>query len=690
MRKGPRFRISMVAMMLASVLLTAGPASAANTYAQPLTVTLTEAQQDILIVPPEHGQIYNNYGPLGGASGGPGELNPYENTYLRAIEQSIADWDRAVAEFGAEWLRTGLVTTPYVLGRDTIPDAALTDPEIVIVTDQKQANSLAFANGFSTEDGRTCIIDSSKLYVRSFTEADMYNTVGHEVGHCLGLEHSTGQPEDGIITRDLMYWKQADEPGAVGTARHCMSNLNVMGVEQAFGGLFGQPGGQDVSIEPSEYRRIECEPASSGGLSPSRGSTNFQMVAQIRDGGATDLELFSRELREWKDASGSMNVVPEGQPPVKRHFALIGNEISGPSVVDVTDPKNPFEAARLSTWCRPSPGVPRVAPGGMLATLAMQRGTCILASGASATSGAIIIDMGDVYAPRAVAVAEEARGARSASIHPSGRYIYLSVSEGAPGIVPIYDISDPSAPRLVRSWDPGDGGAPRHIRFSGDGARAYLAGGGRFRIVDTSDPENPRLISSFTAPGSTNGHDSLVTPDKAFLFAGEELRADGPAGPNGVSPPRLPEDTPCPGGAVYVYDIRGAKETSPELIGVVEAGAGPVTARNNDETEPSLGPSGPCSSAIMDLNPNARSLTLGWQRAGSRVIDFSGLYDASGAPNPQRSLAWGAYGIGGAGETGWIVPEGANTRSAKQYSEVPGYIFSADKVLGFYVTKIEP
>lgn len=421
MRKRPGPRTWVVLLLLASVLIRAEAASAVNSYVQPLSFTWSEAQMDIIIVPPEHGQIYNNHGPLGGSSGGPTELHPYQNTYLRAIEQAIADWDRAVAEFGPSWLRSGLVTNSYVLGRDTIPDSALTDPEIIIVTDQRQANSLAFANAFSTEDGRTCVIDSAKFYIRSFTETDMYNIAGHEVGHCLGLEHSIGEPDDPIIRRDIMYARQADEPEAIGTARHCMSNINVMGIEQAFGNLFGQPGGNGVSVEPFEYRRIECEPAHSGELSPYRGSANLQLVAQIRGAGGTGVELFSRELREWKDASGAMNVVPAHQPPVTRHFALVGNEISGPSIIDVTDPESPFRATGLTTWCRPSPGNPQVAPGGTVATLAIQSGTCVLESGGSAATGAILIDMTDVYAPRAVAVAEDARGTRNSSIHPSGR-----------------------------------------------------------------------------------------------------------------------------------------------------------------------------------------------------------------------------------------------------------------------------
>ena len=52
-------------------------------------------------------------------------------------------------------------------------------------------------------------------------------------------------------------------------------------------------------------------------------------------------------------------------------------------------------------------------------------------------------------------------------------------------------------------------------------------------------------------------------------------------------------------------------------------------------------------------------------------------------------LNWGAYGAGPVKENGWIVPQGANTWSAKQYDRVPGFIFADDLNLGFYVVKIK-
>ena len=415
--------------------------------------------------------------------------------------------------------------------------------------------------------------------------------------------------------------------------------------------------------------------ATASDLPPSRGSANLQLVAQIPGAGGTDLEFFSRELRLWKDADGNEHVVPAGEPAVTRHFAFVGNQTSGARIVDITNPEAPFIAFHF-TNCKPSQGDVQIAPGGMVATLAKQGGTCTLESGASAPSGSVIIDMADVYAPRAVGVAPDSRGVHNNTIHPSGKYLYISSSGDIPNHVPIYDISNPSQPKLVKNMTFPSGDSPHDIRFSQDGTRAYLAGIDQFRILNTTNPENPTLISTFTVPGSTVGHDALVTHDKSFLFAGDELQGGG--GPS-----------PCPGGAVYVYDIRGANETNPLLIGVVEAGSGPVTGRNNDEAgvNPASTSMG-CTSHVMDMNPNKRSFTIGWYQSGLRTFDFSGLYNANGTPNMQPGLSWGAYGVGPVKETGWIVPEGANTWSAKQYAGVPGYIFADDLVHGLYIVKI--
>lgn len=407
---------------------------------------------------------------------------------------------------------------------------------------------------------------------------------------------------------------------------------------------------------------------------PYRGTANLELVAHLPSAGGTDMEFFSRDLRTYRNYLGETITIPDGQPPVTRHFAFVGNQTNGARIIDITSPEDPFVVYTFSN-CKVGQGDIQIAPGGMVASIAKQSGTCTV-NGTAVGSGAILVDLADVYAPKLVGYASHTTSGHNNTIHPSGKYLYISSSGKTPPTIPIFDISDPAIPKRIKNWDPGGGDSPHDIRFSDDGTRAYMAGIDQFRIVNTTDPENPVVISTFTVPGSTTGHDALVTPDKAFLFAGDELAGGGTA--------------PCPGGAVYVYDIRGANELSPVLLGLIEAGAGPITGRNNDEAGVNPVSTNGCTSHVMALNPSKRSLTIGWYQAGARVFDFSGLYNADGTPNPQNTLAWGAYGAGPVKETAWIVPQGANTWSAKQYDRVPGYIFADDLVLGFYVVKIKP
>ena len=400
---------------------------------------------------------------------------------------------------------------------------------------------------------------------------------------------------------------------------------------------------------------------------PPRASSNMQLVAQIPGAGGTDLEFFSRDLASYRDASGA-TVTPE--TPARRHFAMVGNQTSGAKIYDVTTPDAPYLASAVKN-CTVGQGDVQVTDDGLVAAIAYVSGSCKTFEGKSVKKGSALLDLSDVYAPRVVGGAAEALGAHNNTIDPSGKYLYISTSGIAEttGRVPIYDISNPAAPRLVQVWTT-PGNSPHDIRFSPDGKRAYMAGISQYRIVDTSNIEKPALISTIIPPGGSIGHDTLVTNDRAFLFLGDE-------GGGGA-------EYPCPGGAIYAYDIRN--EAVPVLLGAAEAGVGPVTGRQVDE--PGAGGVGGCTSHVMDLNPDGRSLTLGWYVGGTRTFSFASFYDAAGQPKPGPALAYGKNGVGLV-ESGYMVPEGADTWSAKQYSEVPGYIFSNDISLGLYVTKIK-
>lgn len=409
---------------------------------------------------------------------------------------------------------------------------------------------------------------------------------------------------------------------------------------------------------------------------PAAGSEGMEIVAQIEGSGGTDLEFFSRAVADWKNENGTE--VPE-ETGKTRHFAVVGNQERNTRIVDITDPEHPFVAAEVA--CTLSQGDVQVNEERSLLVIANGTGSssnaCRYTDAAGVSKamppGAAIVDISDVYAPKVVGSAPTPSGAHNLTLTPDGRYLYISTSEIVEGQanVPIYDLLDPRSPKQVGTFT-APGNSPHDIRFSADGTRAYTAGVSTFRILDTTDPVKPTVISTFFPPGASIGHDVLVSPDGAFLFAGDE--AGG-----GL-------EYPCPGGAIHTYDIRN--EALPVYLGQSYAGAGPVTNRDAELTT-EVGEVGSCTSHVMALNPDGRSLTIGWYAAGSRVFDFSGLYGADGKPAPGPAVAYGHDGVGLV-ETDWIRPDGGSTWSAKQYAGVPGYIFSDDLVHGLYVTKLPP
>ena len=404
------------------------------------------------------------------------------------------------------------------------------------------------------------------------------------------------------------------------------------------------------------------------------GTPGMEIVAQIPGAGGTDLEFFSRELNHYLDADG--NRVPTRGDKL-RDFAVVGNQQSETQIVDITDPEHPFVASTIP--CALSQGDIQVNEARSIVVIA--NGTtsasnkCLYTDAETGEDkpmppGSAIVDISDLYEPRVVGAAATPSGAHNQTLAPDGRHLYISTSEivEAESFVPIFDLADPARPQQVGSWSD-VGNSPHDIRFNADGTRAYTAGVSTFRILDTTDITKPKTISTFFPPGASIGHDVLVSPDGAFLFAGDE--AGG-----GLT-------YPCPGGAIHTYDIRNEK--SPTYLGQSYAGTGPVT--NRGATTAEAGSPGSCTSHVMDLNPDGKSLTIGWYSAGTRVFSFSSLYGADGKPKTTPSLALGSVGTGLV-ETNWIRPDGGSTWSAKQYAGAPGYIFSDDLKHGLYVTKL--
>ena len=221
-------------------------------YELPVRDHWTKSKLVVYIVPPSHGQLYNQNGPLGG--GDPNEVTPFKNSYLRAIENAIKEFDNGIEMFGSAALKQAFDAKVYVLGRDETPDQA--QPDILVYTDETKGPVLGFAL-YSDP----CIVNNSQMFTRSFNYADMYNVMGQEYGHCLGLGHVGSQggvdptsdakhPE-----HDVMNGFYTHGVGVSDTHLHCVSNLDVKGLEMVFVKMLGGSGDDvPVFMKATKYR----------------------------------------------------------------------------------------------------------------------------------------------------------------------------------------------------------------------------------------------------------------------------------------------------------------------------------------------------------------------------------------------------------------------------------------------------
>jgi hypothetical protein len=243
--------LAAAAMVLAAMTLSA-PASASHgdgTYDQPVWFTWAKRHLNVVIIPADHGPVYNGHGVM---AGDPiTEAQPCANSYTRAMKRSALDWKTAINAFGPSWLKN-LTMTVNVLGCDTLPSTStLGDPDIIVAADENKATVL----GLSVST-RPCISLNSKMLVQSFTYNDMYTVSGHEFGHCLGLDHVRDEHPDA----DILDATVDEVIGTASNPRHCPSNLNVNTLKGVFTlRLLGQSGsGVAGTVSVGSYAQISC------------------------------------------------------------------------------------------------------------------------------------------------------------------------------------------------------------------------------------------------------------------------------------------------------------------------------------------------------------------------------------------------------------------------------------------------
>jgi hypothetical protein len=240
----------------------------------------------------------------------------------------------------------------------------------------------------------------------------------------------------------------------------------------------------------------------------------------------------------------------------------------------------------------------------------------------SGRNGTFIAEVTDPLNPRTISFVEYEKGSHNMTVHPSGEWLYNSNSDLITSPLPAIeytDISDPFAPgdtgELPLPTRPGLGTESHDITFNDDGSRAYSAALSQGVIIDTTEPGDPEIVTSFLNPAINVWHQSdpftLVDAsgrEREYLVVEDEF-----AGAVGTSQ--------CPNGGVWFYEITGELERDPALVGYF----------NIDEVRPTgaVGPEGRCTAHVLDIHERDQVMTIAWYNAGARVLDLSGLAGVS-------------------------------------------------------------
>jgi hypothetical protein len=317
-----------------------------------------------------------------------------------------------------------------------------------------------------------------------------------------------------------------------------------------------------------------------------------------------------------------------------RQYALAGSYRNGLQIVDVSEPRDARIAAVYD--CGVTQGDVQVfrqadLPGRTFATYTSDTygdgtSTCyreaealgfdVRKANGSGRNGTFIVELTDPLNPRTVSFVEFPQGSHNMTVHPSGEWLYNSNSDLITSVQPAIeytDISDPFKPgrtgEIALPTRPGLGTESHDITFNEDGSRAYSAALSQGVILDTTDPGDPKLITSFLNPAINVWHQSdpftLVDAsgrEREFLVVEDEF-----AGAVGTGQ--------CPNGGVWFYEVTGELERNPALVGYY----------NIDDVRPTTTPDGTCTAHVFDIHEREQLMTIAWYNGGARVLDLSGL-----------------------------------------------------------------
>ena len=214
-----------------------------------------------------------------------------------------------------------------------------------------------------------------------------------------------------------------------------------------------------------------------------------------------------------------------------RQYALAGSYNNGMQIVDITSPR---DSRIVSVYdCGITQGDIQVfrqadKPGRIFASYASDTfgdgtSTCYqeaaalgfetMKSNGQGRNGTFIADITDPLNPTTVSFVEVTQGSHNQTIHPSGNYLYNSNSDLITSFQPaieVFDISNFAAPVKVKELAlptrPGLGTESHDISFKTDGTRAYSAALSQGVVINTENPADPSVISSWMDPAINVWH----------------------------------------------------------------------------------------------------------------------------------------------------------------------------------------
>lgn len=362
----------------------------------------------------------------------------------------------------------------------------------------------------------------------------------------------------------------------------------------------------------------------------------LKLIANIPYTGGTDMEFLKIKGRDYAFAGQWRS----------------GGEPGALHVIDITDPTHPREVATLE--CSMSQADIQIAA---------DKKTLIMAADSSGgpdscemvgIKGFMTVDISNPKMPRPLGKAPIPAGSHNTTAHPTKPYVYNSDSElGAPGEIQIWSIKDPSKPELVNTI-PSLPHSPHDISFNKDGTLAVTAAISHFDIFNTIDPENPELLFSSQCPGCSITHDAKFTRDGTHIIIGDEGGGGAPY--------------PCPGGALYFYQLQGTKQQPLPVLTSVFEPQEVLIARGRSTP-------GGCTSHVFDISDDSKEIAISWYTAGTHYLDISSPV----------GLTFGSVGVG-VKELGWFIPVDGDSWSSKFYKGP--YIYSNDLNRGFDVYEI--